>query len=98
VYTSGSSAHGPGKEPDPQPSDAALASTGCLDQVGKASYQLIGQNLTGKQFITLMFKATSAVRQTSHPALHCRSVLLPTTNWCHNEWNMAFNTEYFAAP
>jgi hypothetical protein len=72
---------GPRKAPDPQPSNAGSATTGCLDHVGKACYQLMGQNLTGKQFITLMLKATSAVRQTSPPALHCRSGLLPTINW-----------------
>ena len=88
---------GPRKAPDPQPSNAGSATTGCLDHVGKACYQLMGQNLTGKQFITLMLKATSAVRQTSPPALHCRSGLLPTINWYHNEWNMTFNAKYFAA-
>lgn len=75
---------GPGKEPDPQPSNTGSATTGCLDHVGKASYELMGQNPTGKQLITLMLKATRVARQTSPPALHCRCGLLPTINWYHN--------------
>jgi hypothetical protein len=75
---------GPGKQPDPQPSNAGSATTGCLEHVGKASFELMGQNPTGKPFITLMLKAASAVRQTSHPALHCRSGLLPTIDRYHN--------------